>query len=223
MSIILKISISPNISGVKLIHIASLGGFSEHDIFHKISTFSNSDDKKNFLTAFEKIILSSTTIPNKTAIVINEEDDVFESPKRKLTVPASPSTRKLKLAASSKGQKTLDQFFTVKKASPNEKVIANKNSENKEDPAKKVSKLDRIVEELRPNDEIKILRVPRKCFELNPSEYVSIFLLNEVSSYIENNTGCQLMEACEDALDKFPNEAWCKIIKFIDDFYKNEI
>lgn len=69
---------------------------------------------------------------------------------------------------------------------------------------------------------VKILTVPKLHYELDPSNYVSVFLLNEISLRIAKDSGLDLKTHCEEALGRLPDMVWLKAVEHVEtceDFY----
>lgn len=74
-----------------------------------------------------------------------------------------------------------------------------------------------ITQKLR-GDNVRIVWLPKLHYELDPSQYISVFLLNEIYLLVHNNEdGKDLKTICSDALDRFPNETWGKAIQWAND------
>lgn len=60
------------------------------------------------------------------------------------------------------------------------------------------------------SDQVKIIFIPKKHYELDPSQYISVFLLNAV----KNNSN-DLKKQCIDTLDRFPKGMWEKALGWV--------
>lgn len=74
-----------------------------------------------------------------------------------------------------------------------------------EDPPKNA--IEEITQTLRGNS-VKILWLPKLHYELDPSQYVSVFLLNEISLRLKANEDVDLKTHCIEALDRLPDGIW---------------
>lgn len=74
--------------------------------------------------------------------------------------------------------------------------------------------IEGITQKLR-GDTVKIIWIPKQHYELDPSEYISVFLLNEICLLVQDNKeGKDLKTLCLNALDHFPSEMWRKALKW---------
>lgn len=69
--------------------------------------------------------------------------------------------------------------------------------------------------------------MPKRHSELDASQYISVFLLNEIARLIEDDTieEIDLKEKCGNAIDYFPNEVWRKASTWVqscEDFHLNK-
>lgn len=86
-------------------------------------------------------------------------------------------------------------------------------------------KIEAITQQLR-GDQVKILWLPKAHYELNASEYVSVFLQNQIVLRANENDE-DVIDSCQRAMDNFPNQVWetafelvenCEIFYESDDF-----
>lgn len=56
--------------------------------------------------------------------------------------------------------------------------------------------------------------IPKRHYELDPSQYISVFLLHEIVLLVEKNKDKDLKALCSDALDYFPSEMWKKAVEW---------
>lgn len=81
--------------------------------------------------------------------------------------------------------------------------------------------VEKITQQFR-GDLVKILWIPKDNFEVDPSQYLSIFLLNEISNDLmkkppgDENTS--LKDVVREAIDLFPNAMWERVVKLAGDF-----
>jgi len=109
----------------------------------------------------------------------------------------------------------MTDFFSSTKTAP---IIQKPNQ-----PINVQFKIERIAQQLR-GDNVKILWFPKSHYELQPPEYVSVILLNEISRRLDQDDKLSLVEASQQAIDSFPNQAWSMLCqraadceKFYDD------
>lgn len=93
--------------------------------------------------------------------------------------------------------------------------------------SKQPMEVEEITTKLR-GDQVKILWMPKRHSELDASQYISVFLLNEISRLIEDNSSeeVDMKQKCINAIDYFPNEVWRKASVWVqdcEDFYLNKV
>lgn len=83
-------------------------------------------------------------------------------------------------------------------------------------------KIEEIVQVLR-GDNVKILWLPKQHYELDPSQYVAVVLLNEFARQTEGAETVNI-DDCSEIIDRFPDEIWTLAVekaKFCEEFYRN--
>lgn len=89
---------------------------------------------------------------------------------------------------------------------------ATTSAENSKSPAKNELQVEKITQKLR-GELVKILWIPKDNLEVDPSQYLSIFLLNEIASAcIEAPKDTDLMDVVKDAIDVFPDGMWTRVV-----------
>jgi hypothetical protein len=81
--------------------------------------------------------------------------------------------------------------------------------------------IEQITKQLR-GDQVKILWMPKRHSELDAAQFISVFLLNEISRLNENEGENDLKSSCALAIDRFPNKVWkiaADLVKNFEDFY----
>jgi hypothetical protein len=75
---------------------------------------------------------------------------------------------------------------------------------------KQTFKVEEITQKLRGAN-VKILWMPKRHWELDATQYISVFLLNEISRLVENDEDEQTdtKTKCIAAIDRFPNKVIC--------------
>lgn len=108
-----------------------------------------------------------------------------------------------------KGQTTVTDFFQSTKSPSSSKPYQKKIEENK-------STYEGIAKMLR-GENVKVLKIPKNHYELDPSNYVSVFLLHSITLRAANDqNGLVLMTHCQDALERLPNEVWAEAINQVE-------
>lgn len=172
-----------------------------------------------FLCAFENIIQDVTAIPNKSVIILNQEEHYCVKSKTRQSSSFLTSAKKLKLAAHKEGQQQITKYFQTVKSSAQPKAV------KEELP---VCKIEEIIRNVRGHDsQIKILWIPKANIELNPCSYISVIFNNQVVKYKEENIDVSSWkQACERVIDlEMPNNIWAKIVNYVEkleDEYKEE-
>lgn len=113
-----------------------------------------------------------------------------------------------------KGQKNITEFF------PSTKLVAS--------PYKKPTKIpkyqvEKIVQDLR-GDNVKILWIPSGHYDLDPSQFVTVFLRNEIVLRVDSNEDADVRASFDEALSRLPNGVWTRASKFMEEsiaFYLN--
>lgn len=121
-----------------------------------------------------------------------------------------------------KGQKLMTDFLQKVKN-------ATTSAENSKSPAKNAKnelQVEKITQKLR-GELVKILWIPKDNLEVDPSQYLSIFLLNEIASAcIEAPKDTDLMDVVKDAIDVFPDGMWTRVVtiaeKFEDSYFEDD-
>lgn len=91
----------------------------------------------------------------------------------------------------------------------------------KPEPAPKYN-IETILTSLR-GDKVRILWLPKSHYELDPSKYVAVFLLNEISQRLEREEEVEgeeaktLRDLCAEGVDVLPNDIWTKIVELVDE------
>ncbi|CAG9800113.1 unnamed protein product [Chironomus riparius] len=203
-------------SGVKIIHSASLlSGFSEADFGLVSRAYSDeSKDEKvdDFIMAFEKLVSDPEAIPSNSVIILSQDQHHMERLKRKAEVSFTINEKKRKIAAKSKGQKSITDFFRSTKSSSSNKT------QKSEEPT---YKLEEIIKNKRGSDSnIKILWIPKSNDELNPGTYISVLFCKEVVSLLEGDENLDAIDACKEEINVFPSAAWWTIMKYVEKLEK---
>lgn len=91
----------------------------------------------------------------------------------------------------------------------------------KQEPAPKYN-IETILASLR-GDKVRILWLPKLHYELDPSKYVAVFLLNEISQRLDREEAVEgeeaktLKDLCAEGVDVLPSGIWTKIVELVDD------
>jgi len=206
--------------GVKIVHVASEKGFSEEDIV-LIELESTSESIQNkcdrFIEFFEQIISNMKLVPDKSCILLSSQQHKMIEQGGKMTHLKEKRTPiKMKLrdkVSKAKGQQLLTRYYKSSKASTSNSTVPYK----KEFEPKTVKSLIEGITQKRRRDEVKIIWMPKKHYELDPSQYISVFLLNDVASKKYSN---DLKQQCIDTLDHFPRGMWEKAVGWVNDCEK---
>lgn len=85
-------------------------------------------------------------------------------------------------------------------------------------PSKRPFEIENIAQKLR-GDTVKILWLPKSHLELDATQYVSVFLLNEISRLIENDEDDEsdVKTKCNRAIDLLPNQIWQNASEYVED------
>lgn len=59
--------------------------------------------------------------------------------------------------------------------------------------------------------------MPKLHYELDSSQYVSVFLLNEISLLVESDEDADLKAHCIEAVNRLPNGIWELAVKYVND------
>lgn len=86
-----------------------------------------------------------------------------------------------------------------------------------EDPQKNA--IEEIVQKMR-GDNVKILFMPQLHYELDSSQYVSVFLLSEISLLVESDEDADIKAHCIEAINRLPNAIWELAAKHVNDCEK---
>lgn len=113
-----------------------------------------------------------------------------------------------------KGQKIMPEFFKAIKSAAS--------------PLKKPEKIpkyrvEKILQDLR-GDTVKILWIPSGHYDLDPSQFVTVFLRNEIGLRVESKEDADLKSSFDEALSRLPNGMWSRAVTFMEDaiaFYLN--
>ena len=75
--------------------------------------------------------------------------------------------------------------------------------------------IEEMTQKLR-GDNVKIIWMPKKHYELDPSQYISVFFLSLICSNIQKYPGIKdLKELCRYTLDySFPNDMWDNAVEW---------
>ena len=203
-------------TGVKIIHSASLlSGFSQADF--GLASRAYSDETKDekvddFIMAFEKLVSDPEAIPSNSVIILSQDQHHMERLKRKTEVSFTVLEKKRKIAAGSKGQKSITDYFRSSKLSSSNKT---------QKPEESTYKLEEIIKNKRGSDSnIKILWVPKSNDELNPGTYISVLFCKEVVSLLEGDENMDALDACKEEINVFPSATWWTIMKYIEKLEK---
>ena len=202
-------------AGVKVIHSASLlGGFSQADFGFVDKAFSDEtkDDKvDDFIMAFEKLISDPEAIPSKSVIILSQDQHHVERLKRKAEVSFTVKEKKRKLAAGSKGQKSITDYFRTTKTSSN----------RTQKPEEPTYKLEEIIKDKRGIDSnIKILWIPKGNDELNLTSYISVIFCKDVVSLLENDEDMDALDACKEEINIFPSAGFWTMMQYVEKLEK---
>lgn len=202
-------------TGVKIIHCASLlSGFSEADFGLVSRAYSDeTKDEKvdDFIMAFEKLVSDPEAIPSNSVIILSQDQHHMERRKRKTDVSFTVNEKRRKIAAGSKGQKSITDYFR------STKTVSNKT----QTPEEPTYKLEEIIKNKRGTDcNIKILWIPKGNDELNPGTYISVLFCKEVVSLLESDENMDALEACKEEINVFPSGGWWTIMQYIDKLEK---
>ncbi|XP_070494783.1 uncharacterized protein [Chironomus tepperi] len=202
--------------GVKVIHSASLlSGFTQADFGLVSRAYSDeSKDEKidDFIMAFEKLISDPEAIPSNSVIILSQDQHHMERLKRKADVSFCVKEKKRKIAAKSKGQKSITDYFRSTKTPSNN---------NTQKPKEPTYKLEEIIKNKRGSDSnIKILWIPKGNDELDPGSYISVVFCNEVVSLLEDDNNMDSLEACKEEINVFPSGGWWSIMQYIEKLEK---
>jgi hypothetical protein len=157
--------------------------------------------------AFEKLISDPKGIPSNSVIILSQDQHHVERRKRKAEVSFIVKEKRRKVAATSKGQKSITDYFRSVKSTSN----------TTQKPEEPTYKLEEIIKEKRGTDcNIKILWLPKRNDELNPSNYVSVVFNKDVVTMLENDESKDALESCKDVLDMFPSAGWWTIMQYIE-------
>lgn len=120
----------------------------------------------------------------------------------------------------------LTDYFKSTKASSSSSQITIK----REPPENPLENTRRVTEKLTQNlrgDKVKLLWIPTQHYELNPSRYVAIILLNEISLRLENAKDEQdVQKETEEAFNRLPNNIWKLAVNYAkegEDYYLTKI
>lgn len=103
---------------------------------------------------------------------------------------------------------------------------ATTSAEKSKSPADNELQVEKITQKLR-GDLVKILWIPKDNLEVDPSQYLSIFLLNEIASaLIDSPEDAELIDVVKDAVDVFPDGMWTRVVtiaaKFEDSYFEDD-
>lgn len=113
-----------------------------------------------------------------------------------------------------KGQKLVTNYFQIIKRTPLTPVVKNK-EESDEGQGRTV--VERILNKLR-GEQVKLMWIPSH-YELDPSQYVSIWLLNEISDEIQQaSRDSHPSEIVFNTIQSFPHEIWTKALQLTGSF-----
>lgn len=172
---------------------------------------------KNFLDAFESIIMNRDVVPSKTIIILDQSKHHKTLVKRKTLAPITPNGKKLKLSAV--GSKKITDFFTKTKSPP---VCENDKKRTESLPVLRY-RIEETIYEHRKNDDIQILWIPENHSELDAACMASIQFCSEVTRLMGDNEGITDKDAICEMLDIFPTLVWINIfgqIKEYEETYK---
>jgi hypothetical protein len=194
------------LQGVKMIHIGTEAGFSRESI--ALIAIQSTDEKpsahsQSFLETMRKILGNSKMIPDNTVLLLTSEPHhtmAAASNRYKLSENVINNKDKLReKAAKRRGQKAITTFF---------KSVKNQPIESKPKmSSKSLYKVEEMAMMLR-GDKVKILWLPKKHYELNPSNYVSVFLHDEINRKLFDNQEIDLITGCDTSIDLLPNAVW---------------
>lgn len=75
---------------------------------------------------------------------------------------------------------------------------------------------EKLTQNLR-GDKVKLLWLPTQHFELDPSRYVAIILLNEISLRLEAVDEPNVRKETEEAFNRLPNNVWTMAVNYSKD------
>jgi hypothetical protein len=81
--------------------------------------------------------------------------------------------------------------------------------------SKRPFEIEEITQKLR-GDNVKILWMPKRHSELDATQYISVFLLNEISRLIESEND-EKKSKCIAAINRFPNKIWETVSDYVQD------
>lgn len=82
-------------------------------------------------------------------------------------------------------------------------------------------RIEKLVQDLR-GDSVKILWIPSGHYDLDPAQYVTVYLRNEIALSRESNNEVDFRTSFDDALSKLALEIWSVAFQFTEtaiDFY----
>lgn len=75
---------------------------------------------------------------------------------------------------------------------------------------------EKLTQSLR-GDEVQILWIPTQHYELDPSRYVAIILLNEISLRLEAEEEPNVRKETEEAFNSLPDNVWTMAVNYSKD------
>jgi hypothetical protein len=217
----------------------------------------NLDKSKRFIEAFKKIVSDKTLIPDQTVILLNNEkhhlskagvrgkanqESLVVSGKKKKLEQVSKVSQILIILIQfvftninicykhqAKGQTYLPNYFKSVKASTSTQASTFKKEEK--EPVAQLKRPEYKVEDITMKlrgDKVKILRFPKTHYELDASQFIAVYLLNEIAARIDKVTGgnfeLDIKRECAHEINIFPDTLWTELVdyaKVCEDHYRS--
>lgn len=110
----------------------------------------------------------------------------------------------------------LTEYFKSNKASSSASNIRPDTSDRES----KLGNVRNLIEKQKQvlrGDDVRILWIPKQHSELDPSKFVAIFLLNEISLRLEQMEESDVLKGTEETFDLLPSELWSLATRYTKD------